>query len=98
MPAAAGTNHGWTAARGARLGVLAAALLVLLPSLARANDYDRWYAIEMAGQRAGWMHNQQTTSGDRITTSNELTFRFGRGKEGAGVSIRASFVETAAGK
>ena len=36
-------------------GFLAVLSLLALCPAARADDYDRWYAIEMSGQRAGWM-------------------------------------------
>jgi transglutaminase-like putative cysteine protease len=74
------------------------ALALLLPSLARADDYDRWYAVDLAGQRAGWMHASQYTAGDRITTRNEVAFELGRGQVQLSVSIKASFIESAAGK
>src|SRR5690348_4038941 len=76
----------------------AIALLLALPACLRADDYDRWYAVEMAGGRAGWMHTAQKTDGDTITTTSETKLSFARSQASISVSMEGRFVETAAGK
>ncbi len=97
----AGSTNGPAAPARVRRGywlAAAAALLMAAPAWVRADDYDRWYTIDMAGGRAGWMHNAQKTEGDTITTTTEATFSLGRAQSPITVSIDGSFVETAAGK
>ncbi len=86
---------------GVRSVALLLSLLSLLagPSLCRAGDgYERWYTLEMAGRRAGYMHAAQTRTGDTITSSTKIVLGIGRGNEGVRVSMEGTFVETAAGK
>ena len=100
MPA----SQGWTRARfspdiRARAPWFTAIVAALvLCGMVRADDYDRWYAIQMSGGRAGWCHASQKTDGDRITTSNEMKFKIGRAKEAVGIGIEGRFVETKEGK
>jgi hypothetical protein len=76
----------------------AAAALLALPSLLRADDYDRWYAVTMTGQQAGWMHTTQKTAGDLITTTSAMSFSLGRGNAAVTITMDGAFIETAAGK
>lgn len=79
---------------------LATVLFVLLslPALARAADYDRWYVVLLAGQRAGWYHDWQTTDAGRITTANILTMTVRRGSDQIDVVVESEFVETDRGE
>lgn len=76
------------------------ALLALgsLAARARADGKDRWYIMEMAGGKAGWMHTTQTESGDTITTTSEMKLAMSRVGGGLQISTRSEFVETKAGK
>lgn len=80
------------------LAAWALAAVLLLPALLRAEDYDRWYTVEIGGQRAGWMHNRQVTSGDRVETRSEVSFSISRGEVSISVSTEAEFVETTRGQ
>lgn len=62
------------------------------------DDYERWYTLEMAGKRAGYMHSAQTTADGTITTSTRIVVGFGRGEQALSVSMEGTFVETAEGK
>lgn len=77
------------------------ALIVAALALARpaaADDVERWYIIEMLGQRSGWAMTAQATEGDRITTTTEMRVEIRRGAVAIAVSIEGTFVETVAGK
>lgn len=100
-------NHGWnqgpqwrvSSRHPGRMTLLSILLLLIaFPWTAQAEDYDRWYTIEMSGGRAGWMHSVQTTSGDRITTRNELRFAIGRADLKVTIGMEGQFVETKDGK
>lgn len=78
-----------------------AILFLVLSATARAQpvaDYERWYSIEMQGQRAGWMMSSQTTDGDRITTRSTTRIEIRRGQIALAISMEGEFVETAAGR
>jgi hypothetical protein len=77
---------------------LAAALLLLWPSLLGAQDYERWYAIEMAGQPAGYMHAARSTRDDQIISSSRVVMNVARGAVAISISMEGHFVETLAGK
>lgn len=83
--------RGWMA----RVGV---AVVAVAPAWAWADDYDRWFAVELSGQRAGWMHNVQTTVGGRITTRDEVRFEMGRADSPMSIRVESEFVETKDGK
>jgi len=89
-PAAAGPIRRWL--------LTAAAVVLALPTLLLAGDYDRWYAVEMGGQRAGWMHSTQKTINDKITTGSTVTMTVGRGQASVTISMSGEFVETTDGK
>jgi transglutaminase-like putative cysteine protease len=81
-----------------RCAPLAAALVLLLATVARAGDHDRWYTLEMAGKRAGSMHSTQKTGDGRITSRVEVTMAIGRARTALKISMEGEFVETTAGK
>lgn len=74
------------------------ALLVTACPADAQGDFERWYAIEMFGQRAGWAMASQATAGDRITSVSKMRVEIRRGEVAIGVSIESEFVETVAGK
>ncbi len=84
--------------RPRRRGPLLVLLLALLPSAALADDYDRWYTVDMAGGRAGYCHAVQKTDGDKITTTNEIKFKISRAQVEVKLELDGEFVETKAGK
>ncbi|MFN0133252.1 MAG: transglutaminase-like domain-containing protein [Phycisphaerales bacterium] len=78
--------------------VLVLALLASSSRLLAIDDFDRWYALELAGRRAGWMHGWQKTDGDRITTGTRMEIGIGRGPAAVRVKMESEFIETKAGK
>ncbi len=84
---------------------LAGALLALaaLAPFARAADdivtFDRWYALELQGQRAGWMHAQTTQcESGLITSRTEIEIRVGRADMFVTVAVNTEFVESKSGE
>lgn len=73
-------------------------LLIVLGTLpAHAHDdYDQWYVLEMVGQRAGYMHNAQTTIGDRIETTSNMKLSLRRGEQAIAIEMMHTWVETTA--
>lgn len=78
--------------------LLVLTFLLLSPAAALAQDFERWYTLEMAGQRAGYMHSLRTTEGDRITSETKMVMNVSRGPVAISVTMSGQFVETAAGK
>jgi len=61
--------------------------------------YDRWYVIELQGQRAGHMHERQTVDEEgRLKTTGEIKFKVSRLGSDINVSMSTEFVETQAGE
>lgn len=78
------------------------ALALLLVASARAGDpaekvRDRWYAVEMMGQRCGWMH-ATTTEADTIRSESEFRLSLKRGSVEVTIEMSSLFVETPGGK
>ncbi|MFO0831649.1 MAG: transglutaminase-like domain-containing protein [Phycisphaerales bacterium] len=64
----------------------------------RIADYDRWYAVEMMGAKAGWMHTQLKSAGDKVTTRSKMSITMGRAGAGIEISMASEFVESQDGK
>lgn len=83
-----------------------AALLVVLMSTVSAyaaddtpQTHDRWYVIEMQGQRAGHMRDwRRMDEQGRLVSGSEITFKLARLGAAMTVSMRNSFVETMDGE
>ena len=72
---------------------------VLAPIAVDAKTIERFYAVEMMGGRAGWMHSKETTALDgTITTDSVVDFTLKRGPVSIDVRIESQFVETAKGE
>lgn len=66
--------------------------------IARA-DSERWYGVLLMGERAGWLHEAELTTGlGNIISESELLLRIGRGDGGIEVSIHTTTEETAEGR
>ena len=62
-------------------------------------DYDRWYAIEIRGQKAGHAHMVQRTGEDgRITTSSTMKFEISRSRISTTMEMVTTFVESPDGE
>lgn len=71
-------------------------LLVLAPlTLAQAEPpRERYYIVELSGQRAGWMRELQRTTEEAITSEVEMHFEIKRGETGVAITMQSTFVET----
>lgn len=80
----------------------AACLLVLLsfaaPLRADEGNFDRWYVLMFAGQRAGHVHRSQSTEKGQITTTEEMNLSIRRDTVVVEAEQRMSFTETTDGK
>lgn len=72
-------------------------LVALTPAAVRA-DFDRWFVLEMQGQRAGYAHMTMTTAGDVITTTNQMQISVRRGPMAIRIEQSQRFEETVAGE
>jgi len=87
-----------------RLAPLALLALLVLARGAVAQqsappDYDRWYAIEIRGQKAGHAHMvQQTAEDGRVTTSSTMQFEISRSRMTATMEMVTAFVESPGGE
>lgn len=70
---------------------------MLLPGLARAGA-ERWYVLEMQGQRAGWMVERESEDGERIVSTSQSSMTIRRGTTEITVSMASEFIETADGR
>jgi transglutaminase-like putative cysteine protease len=77
----------------ARIALLAVVLLA--PArVAAGPDYERWYTVDMVGQRAGWMMSSQTTANGTITNRSEMSLSIRRGPIEVTIGLESEFVET----
>ena len=77
---------------------LALALFLALAATVRGADHDRWYTVEIDGQRAGWMHVLQTSADGRIVTTTRMEVAIRRGTTPVSIAITTRFVETESGE
>lgn len=76
------------------LAPLIAALLTL-PALGQSETlWERYYVVELAGQRAGWMHGRHSRVGEEIVSEVEMRFEIKRGETGVKIAMQSTFVET----
>lgn len=80
-----------------------AALAVALASLgvrasAAAGRDERWYAVMLQGERAGWMHEKQDTTDDgNLRLRSEMRLSVSRGQLAISIGILSESVETPKG-
>lgn len=76
-----------------------AALAFALSARAQTPDSDRWYTLDLLGQRCGTLHTTVESKDGRTTTASVMKFGFSRGEaKGLDISVETTFIETAAGK
>lgn len=83
-----------------RLLTLVLAVLVL-PLSVHADGQgteERWYIVEMQGQRAGWMHEKATIDPQTVKSESEMHLTIKRGELGITIRVASEFVETGDGK
>ncbi len=76
---------------------LIAVLSLLLTAVARG-DAERWYVLEMQGQRAGWTVERETREGDTIVSTAETRLVIKRGDTAITLTMSTRFAETADGE
>lgn len=93
------TDRQVTGLRG--LMLVAAVLFAFLsgPIAARADEKgkvleDRWYVVQLRGQRAGYVHDRVELRDGKITTTSEMVLQILREKAEIGVRFVSEFVET----
>ncbi len=82
------------------LPALALFALLLPAALLRAgvDESERWYVIEIQGQRSGWMRETTGPDGANIRTAMEMHLEFGRGAMRGQAGIETTFLETPDGE
>lgn len=81
-----------------RLVLVLSALLAAVSPVAAQEVIERWYVMEMMGQRAGWMMERETRESDRIVTEASSVISVAQGKNALKVEISSSFIETLEGR
>ncbi len=74
-------------------------ILLLVPGLAGADvrPFDRWYVVELAGQRSGWMHSTLSHEGETVVAETSLKLEIRRGQTEITIAMDSRFEETEAG-
>lgn len=65
---------------------------------AQSTLHERWYVLEMMGQRAGWTHSRVTREDERIRTDTSMHMKLNRAGAEITIRIDSSFVETLDGE
>lgn len=82
--------------------LLSALLLVLVFPVAAArggvDEQERWYVIEIQGQRSGWMRESLRKDDGNIRSEMQMHLEFGRGAVRGEAGIETYFVETPGGE
>ncbi|MFI4892271.1 MAG: transglutaminase family protein [Phycisphaerales bacterium JB058] len=82
----------------ASFGRLLAGILLLalsLPAMGQQGESsERYYIVQLGGQRAGWMRESSRTTDETLTHDVELHFEIKRGETGVKISMESQFVET----
>lgn len=82
-----------------RLMPLLALLAIVAPTLGgEVRPLDRWYVMQMSGQRAGWMHVTREIEDGKVTTISKTELRIKRGQLEMKMAMDTTFVETTEGK
>ncbi|MCB9838298.1 MAG: transglutaminase domain-containing protein [Phycisphaeraceae bacterium] len=85
--------------RSLLLPALALCVLLAPRALAGTTIEDRWYVVEITGQRTGWMHAQVERDDDgNVATSTELNLKISRGAITIPIEMAGVFVETPEGE
>ncbi len=82
---------------GLRIAILAVAVLTAA-NATRADDTEYWYALQMQGQRAGWMHAWEKAADGKITVGSTTELRIKRGPTEIVITMDGESVETEKGK
>ena len=74
-----------------------ARILPVLLLAAHAWAGERWYVLEMQGQRAGWTVEREIVEDDRVTTTSESRLTIRRGETEVSLEMASRFIETEKG-
>ena len=84
---------------GVRLGLALLAVLLALAPRAGAADAERWYAVMLLGERAGWMRETERTAADgALALESEMRLSIARGGLTIEVAMISLSEETPDGK
>ncbi len=88
--------------RWAILALVLSLLAPVLPAVAGDADWklieEHWYALEIAGAKAGWMNGSVFSDGERYRTVTDLHMSIGRGRVSVEVEQKMIWVETVDGQ
>lgn len=68
------------------------------PAAEKSRDYERWFVVNMMGQRAGWAVERTTHRDDTIVTESKANLTFARSGAGMTISMASVFEETIDGR
>jgi hypothetical protein len=83
--------------------VLLVGIVLALPRAAAGQEAgpqarERWFVLEISGQRAGWMHTVERSEGERFVSSDEMVLEISRGGVAIRLDLSTSFTETRKGE
>ncbi len=79
--------------------IVGAALAAVFSGRVARADEERWYGVLLMGERAGWLHEAEITTGKgNLRALSELRLRIGRGDGGIEVTIETMTEETPDGQ
>ncbi len=79
-------------------GVAAQAVATEVSSQVEAKVVERYYVVELSGQRAGQMRSVQRTADGRIVTETAMAMKLARGEVRVEIAMAGGFEETPDGK
>ena len=68
------------------------------PAAGGGDSFERWYVIELMGQKAGYARMVQQKNGDNIRSINEMNLLIKRGAVEMKVELASEWLETASGQ
>lgn len=80
------------------MAVWVVAAVVMAAPVRGEVTFDRWYVLQLQGQRAGWARLTETQNDDRITSDTAMHIEVKRGTFAMSIAIQTTFVETADGQ
>ncbi len=74
------------------------AFVCVRPAVAAGPAFERWYIVEIDGQKAGWAREaEEPAESNTIASTSELHFKFQRMGQDSEVTVVTRYVESAAG-
>jgi transglutaminase-like putative cysteine protease len=73
-------------------------IALLLPAVASAQSFERWYVLTLGGQRVGWSRTASTAGDQQIESEMQMHMQIRRGPIDMTIEQATTFVETPAGE